>query len=237
MNEKEAFFSLFYEEESFLFDLEKSARSRQVPIVRREMAQFLQLLLMIKKPQTILEVGTAIGYSALLMSQFLPENGKILTIERNPLMWQEAQQQFKRAEKWLQQQVGLSVLANEQSKFLPQPDKIELKIGDAAQILPQLTATFDFVFLDSAKAQYINFLPEILRLLKPEGLLVTDNVLQAGEIMRSKYLLTRRERTTHRRMRQYLRAISHQPELSTFYFGMADGVTVCVKKGAKTGRE
>ena len=222
-NDREAFFSLFYEEEGFLFDLERSARSRKVPIIRKEMAQFLQLLLHIKKPEKVLEVGTAIGYSALLISKFLPEQGKLVTIERNPVMWQEARMRLQEA------QEAVSKEKDKPAARQLQPAKIEMKIGDAADLLPKLEEGYDFIFLDSAKAQYIHFLQDLVRLLNPGGLLVTDNVLQNGEIMRSRHLLIRRERTTHRRMRQYLKEISNHPALQTYYFGMADGVTVCIK--------
>lgn len=230
LSDEEAFFSLFYEKEGFLFDLEKSARRRKVPIIRREMGQFLQLLLELKKPEKILEVGMAIGYSALLMSCFLPANGKLMTIERNPVMWREAEQRFAEAKASLASERDTGSQISAATKRRMQPDKIEMKIGDAADILVELDEKFDFIFLDSAKAQYINFLPELVRLLNHGGILVTDNVLQNGEIMHSKHLLLRRERTTHQRMRQYLKAISTHPQLDTYYFGFADGVTVCIKK-------
>ncbi len=231
LSDKEAFFSLFYEEGGFLSDLEKSARSRGVPIIRREMAQLLQLLLRLKRPCRILEIGTAVGYSALLMSRFLPENGELITLERNPVMWQEAKQNFAAAQKAADSLEKMELLLeNLKEKRREQPEKIRLLTGDAAELLPKLEGAFDFIFLDSAKAQYIHFLPELVRLLAKEGLLVTDNVLQNGEIMASRHLLIRRERTTHKRMREYLRAIGSHRQLTTHYFGMADGVTVCIKK-------
>lgn len=220
LDNRESFFSLFYEQDGFLQELEKSARARKVPIIRREMVQFMELLLGMAKPLKILEVGTAIGYSALMMSRFLKEQGKLITIERNPVMWQEALQRIEEAKKYKAEHPESNL----------EPDKIEVKIGDAAEILPSLTDGFDIIFLDSAKAQYINFLPELLRLLNPGGMLITDNVLQNGEIIASKHLLVRRERTTHRRMRQYLWAISKEETLETKYFGLADGVTVSIKK-------
>ena len=229
ISDKEAFFSLFYEEEGFLSDLGKSARRRQVPVIRPEMAQLLQLLLRLQRPRRILEVGTAEAYSALLMSRFLPADGRLLTIERNPIMQREAEENLTAAKLWLAAQAQ----GDEPSAGRPervQPDKIELLCGDAARLLPELKESFDFIFLDSAKAQYIHFLPELVRLLTAGGLLVTDNVLQNGEIMVSRHLLPRRERTTHKRMREYLRAVGVHPQLTTHYFGLADGATVSIKK-------
>ena len=229
ISDKEAFFSLFYEEEGFLSNLGKFARCRQVPIIRPEMAQLLQLLLRLQRPQRILEVGTAVAYSALLMSRFLPANGRLLTIERNPIMQREAEENLTAAKVWLAAQVpGGESSAGQLERV--QPDKIELLFGDAARLLPELRESFDFIFLDSAKAQYIHFLPELVRLLAAGGLLVTDNVLQNGEIMASRHLLPRRERTTHKRMREYLRAVGVHPQLTTHYFGLADGATVSIKK-------
>lgn len=229
ISDKEAFFSLFYEEEGFLSNLGKFARCRQVPIIRPEMAQLLQLLLRLQRPQRILEVGTAVAYSALLMSRFLPADGRLLTIERNPIMQREAEENLTAAKVWLAAQAqGGEPSAGQLERV--QPDKIELLFGDAARLLPELRESFDFIFLDSAKAQYIHFLPELVRLLAAGGLLVTDNVLQNGEIMASRHLLPRRERTTHKRMREYLRAVGVHPQLTTHYFGLADGATVSIKK-------
>lgn len=216
LNETESFFALYYEKEGFINDLERSARKRQVPIIRREMVQLLGLILDLHQPKKILEIGTAVGFSALLMSQYLPANGKIITIERNPLMWREAEENIEKAK----------IALNHGSGGRIQPNQIEIQKGDAAELLKKLDGAFDLIFLDAAKAQYINYLPELLRLLRPEGLLITDNVLQSGEIMASRFLLTRRERTTHKRMREYLRAISRHPQLQTTYLGIADGVTI-----------
>ena len=229
MTDTEAFFSLFYEEEGFLSDLGKFARCRQVPVIRPEMAQLLQLLLRLQRPQRILEVGTAVAYSALLMSRFLERDGKLVTIERNPVMRREAEENLAAAKAWLADQAEKERPSAGQPEKV-QPDKIEILFGDAARLLPELKEPFDFIFLDSAKAQYIHFLPELVRLLGSGGLLVTDNVLQNGEIMGSRYLLPRRERTTHKRMREYLRAVGAHPQLTTHYFGLADGATVSVKK-------
>ena len=108
-------------------------------------------------------------------------------------------------------------------------DAITLLEGDAADILKELTGPYDFIFMDAAKGQYIHFLPEILRLLAPEGLLVSDNVLQDGDIIESRFAVERRNRTIHSRMREYLFELTHNEALRTVVLPVGDGVTVSVK--------
>ena len=157
----------------------------------------------------ILEVGTAIGFSALLMSEYAPQGCHITTIEKYEKRIPLAKENFKKAGK---------------------EDKITLLEGDAVEILADMQETFDFIFMDAAKGQYIHFLPDILRLLKPGGLLVSDNILQDGDIVESKYAVTRRNRTIHNRMREYLYALTHHEELETVILPVADGVTLSTKK-------
>ena len=157
----------------------------------------------------ILEVGTAIGFSALLMSEYAPQGCHITTIEKYEKRIPLAKENFKKAGK---------------------EDKITLLEGDAVEILADMQETFDFIFMDAAKGQYIHFLPDILRLLEPGGLLVSDNILQDGDIVESKYAVTRRNRTIHNRMREYLYALTHHEELETVILPVADGVTLSTKK-------
>lgn len=192
----------------FLDELEKFALDTDVPIVRKDMQQFLKFLLTMQKPKAILEVGTAIGFSALLMSEAIPE-AKIITIEKYEKRIPLAKENFEKAGK---------------------ADRITLLEGDATDILKELKEPVDFIFMDAAKGQYINFLPDILRLLNPGGLLVSDNVLQDGDIIESRFAVTRRNRTIHSRMRDYLYELTHHEALETVILPVGDGVTVSVRK-------
>ena len=188
---------------SILDQIEQEALESYVPIIRKEMQQFLKLLLAMKRPMRILEVGTAVGFSAILMAC------EITTIENYEKRIPIAKENFIRAGKEKQ---------------------IMLLEGDAAQILPTLTETYDFIFMDAAKGQYIHFMPDILRLLGPEGTLVSDNVLQDGDIIESRFAVTRRNRTIHKRMREYLYELTHDEHLVTAVLPIGDGVTVSTWK-------
>ena len=164
-----------------LEQIEIEAHKDNVPIIRKEMESFLRVILAIKKPKRILELGTAVGYSAILISECLDEDGKITTIENYEKRIPIAKENIKKAGK---------------------ENVIALLEGDALEIMPTLKDdSFDFVFMDAAKAQYINFLPHVLRLMKTGGVLITDNVLQEGDLIESKYVVRRRDRTIHKRMR------------------------------------
>ncbi|PHV70636.1 methyltransferase [Sporanaerobium hydrogeniformans] len=183
----------------------------QWPIIKPEVADFFKVLLSLLQPAEILELGTAVGYSSILMSEFLKENGHITTIERFDYMYDLAVKNIEKAQ------------LNETIKLLK---------GDAVNILPTLqTETYDIIFMDCAKGQYINFLPECIRLLKPNGLLITDNVLHKGTVARSRYLIERRQRTTHARLREYLWSITHSPELHSSVLPIGDGVALSYKIG------
>ncbi|MDD6202005.1 MAG: O-methyltransferase [Lachnospiraceae bacterium] len=194
----------------YLNEIEEYAKQTNVPIIRTEMQSFLKLLLAIQKPMRILEVGTAIGFSALLMSEYAPKDCHITTIEKYEKRIPLALENFKKAGK---------------------EESITLLQGDAADILKELTGPYDMIFMDAAKGQYIHFLPDILRLLPAGGLLISDNVLQDGDIIESKYAITRRNRTIHARMRDYLYELKHTEELTTSILPVGDGVTVSVKNG------
>ena len=168
---------------TILDEIEKEAIDTYVPIIRKEMQSFLKLILAIKKPARILEVGTAVGFSAILMAEYNPVSCEITTIENYEKRIPIARENFKRAGK---------------------DGMITLLEGDAAEVLKTLNEPYDFIFMDAAKGQYIHFLPEILRLLAEDGVLVSDNVLQDGDIIESRFAVTRRNRTIHKRMRDYL---------------------------------
>lgn len=195
---------------AYLNELEEYARATDVPIVRTEMQSFLRFLMKMKQPMHILEVGTAIGFSALLMSEYAPQGCKITTIEKYEKRIPLAKENFKKSGK---------------------EEAITLLEGDALEILPTLTQQYDFIFMDAAKGQYIHFLPDIMRLLAPGGLLVSDNVLQDGDVLESRFAVTRRNRTIHGRMRDYLYTLKHTEELTTAIIPLGDGVALSVKNG------
>ncbi len=192
----------------YLNDLEEYAIKTNVPIIRPQMQSLLKLLLAMKKPKQILEVGTAIGFSALLMSEYGPKDCKITTIEKYEKRIPIAKENFAKAGKEKQ---------------------ITLLEGDATEILKELSGSYDFIFMDAAKGQYINFLPDILKLMPEGGLLISDNVLQDGDALESRYAVTRRNRTIHTRMREYLYELKHCEELQTDILPVGDGVTISVK--------
>lgn len=200
--------SLYTEPSEFLQELERQAHEDNVPVIRKEMQNLLAFLLEMKQPKRILEVGTAIGFSALLMNEYCPK-ADIITIEKYEKRIPIAKENFRIADK---------------------DKRITLLEGDALDIMKELEEPFDFIFMDAAKGQYINFLPEVLRLLKKGGLLVSDNVLQDGEIVESRFVVTRRNRTIHSRMRDYLYEITHNEQLVTTVLPVADGVTLSVKR-------
>ncbi len=192
----------------FLNEIEKFARETDVPIIRTEMQSFLRFILTMQKPMRILEVGTAIGFSALLMSEYAPKGCHITTIEKYEPRIPIARENFKKAGK---------------------EECITLLEGDAADILKELQGSYDLIFMDAAKGQYIHFMPDILRLLSPEGLLISDNVLQDGDVIESRYAVVRRNRTIHSRMREYLFELTHHPQLETCILPVGDGITLSVK--------
>ena len=194
----------------FLNEIESEAKKTNVPIIRAQTQSLIKLLLAMNKPTSILEVGCAIGFSALLMSEYAPDNCHITTIEKYEKRIPIAKENFKRAGR---------------------EDKITLLEGDAADILKKLNGSYDLIFMDAAKGQYIHFLPDVLRLLSPGGILLSDNVLQDGDVIESRFAVTRRNRTIHSRMREYLYELKHHPDLETAILPVGDGVTISLKKG------
>lgn len=197
------------ENSEILEAIEREALDTNVPIIRKEMQSFLKVLLSVQKPMCVLEVGTAVGFSALLMSEYLPDGGTITTIENYKKRIPIARENFKRAGK---------------------ESMITLLEGDAQDVLKTLYCEYDFIFMDAAKGQYIHFLPDVLRLLKSGGLLVSDNVMQDGTIMESRFGVERRDRTIHARMREYLYELKHHEKLITSIIPLGDGVALSVKR-------
>lgn len=201
--------SLETPEEPIIEQIEQEAKETFVPIIRKETQSFLKVLLLMKKPVRVLEVGTAIGYSAILMSHYLPKDGRITTIEKYEKRIPIARENFSRA---------------------AVADRITLLEGDALEIMKSLEEPFDFVFMDAAKGQYIHYLPEAIRLLAPEGVLMSDNVLQDGDVIESRFAVERRNRTIHSRMREYLYELKHNERLQTSILPLGDGVALSIKK-------
>ena len=204
--------SMETENSKILEAIESEALSTYVPIIRKEMQSFLKVLLTIQKPMRILEVGTAVGFSALLMSEYAPAGCEITTIENYEKRIPIARNNFKRAGK---------------------ESQITLLEGDAMEVLPTLDEPYDFIFMDAAKGQYIHYMPEVMRLLKTGGTLVSDNVMQDGSIIESRFAVERRDRTIHSRMREYLYELKHHEELLTSIIPLGDGVAVSVKLNEK----
>lgn len=201
--------SLYKEPSAHLRELEEQAHVCNVPVIRKEMQSLLRVLLAIQCPKEILEVGTATGFSALFMQECCQNNTHITTIEKYEKRIPIAKEHFRKFGK---------------------EEAITLLEGDALEILPTLDKGYDFIFMDAAKGQYLNFLADVLRLLTPGGVLLSDNVLQDGEIVESRFAVTRRKRTIHSRMREYLFELSHNEALATTILPIGDGATISVKK-------
>lgn len=199
--------SLYPELDEGLDNIRREARANFVPIIRDETINLLTTLIRMNQPKRILEVGAAVGFSACLMAS-VARNANIVTIENyEPRI----------------------PIANNNIKNMGFENRITLIEGDATEVLPTLNGPFDFVFMDAAKGQYINFWPEIKRLTKDGGIIVTDNVLQDGDIIESRYAITRRNRTIHKRMRDYLYELTHDKGYTTTILPLGDGVSISVK--------
>lgn len=188
-------------------EMEAYAHENYVPIIRKEMESFLKVMIELKKPSRILEVGTAIGYSAILMAQAMPEECTITTIENYDKRIPIARANIEKA--------GLT-------------DRIRLIEGDAIQVIPQLQEKYDFVFMDAAKGQYINFLPHVMDKMNKGAVMISDNVLQEGDLIESRFAIERRNRTIHSRMREYLYQLKNMDEFHTTIVPIGDGISVSI---------
>lgn len=201
--------SLEVPESEIIERIEQEALEGYVPIIRKETQSFLKVLLLMKKPLRILEIGAAVGFSAILMSEYMPEGGHITTIENYEKRIPVARRNFE--------------LAGREGQ-------ITLLEGDAYEVMKTLDGFYDFIFMDAAKGQYIQYMPEAVRLLAPEGVLLSDNVLQDGDIVESRFAVERRNRTIHSRMREYLYELKHNEQLQTSILPFGDGIALSVKK-------
>lgn len=190
--------------------LEEKAKGDGVPIIRKQTRAVIRFFIKKNRPGRVLEIGTAVGFSALYMMEYLDENSLITTIEKVPDRIRAAKENFNES--------GYG-------------GRIELLEGDAEKILFDLKnekQSYDFVFMDAAKGQYNAFLEPVLCMLKPGGILISDNVLQEKSLLKSRYAVTRRDRTIHERMREYLYTLTHYEGLETIVIPTGDGVAVSV---------
>ena len=189
--------------------IEKKAIEDGVPIIRSETAALLRSLTAALRPENILEIGTAVGYSALQMCQVMPANCHITTIEKYEKRIPEAKENFRKA--------------GEESR-------ITFLEGDADMWLKELKGKhIDMVFIDAAKGQYLNWLPLLLDLMPVGAVLISDNVLQDGDVVQSRFAVQRRNRTIHSRMREYLYELKHMEEFETAVIPIGDGVTISTR--------
>ena len=205
--------SLTKETDKEIILLKKVAIENEVPIIRDETKSFLRMILSIKRPQKILEIGTAIAYSTLVIHRAVP-TATIVTIE-----------DFERRIKEAKENIG---------KFINKDGKniVTLIEDDATNYLNKISGSeeFDFIFLDAAKAQYINWLPNIEKVLAKDGILIADNIFKDGEILESKFLIKKRDRTIHKRMREFLHEINNNKSFETYQYNIGDGISVSIKK-------
>lgn len=191
-----------------LGELQRKSYEEGLPIIPKDVVKLLGFVLGIHRPVKILEIGMAVGFSAAFMSGFLPEKGHITTIDRYPLMIEKAKANFKR--------LGIE-------------DKITILEGDANIVLKNLDEKFDFVFMDAAKGQYINILPDVLRLLRVGGVIMADDILQDGRVAQDYFEIPKRQRTIHKRLNEFLNTITHSNNLRTSILTIGDGVALIEK--------
>lgn len=204
--------TLTSENTPFLENLNRCAIDEDVPVIRRQTQSLIKFLLSLHKPHKILEIGTAVGFSSILMATYGEDDLQIDTIEN------------------YEKRIVKARINIEQSGY---KDKINLIEGDAQEIIEGLLAKgyeYDMIFVDAAKAQYINYLPVVKKLLKKGGLLLSDNVLFDGDIVQSRFAVRRRDRTIHARIREYLRVLSDDEDFVTTILPVADGMTMSVKR-------
>lgn len=183
--------------------IKKKALEDKVPIIMDDTLEAVAKILSEIKPNKILEIGTAVGYSAICFSEYLQENGKIDTIERDTERVKEARENIKRAEA---------------------EDKINIYEGDAVEILPTLNDEYDVVFIDAAKGKYPFFLNQALRMIKTGGMIIADNVLYKGYVM-SDYN-KHKQRTAVRNLREYIAQITNNTKLETEILEVGDGLAI-----------
>lgn len=186
-----------------LAQLEQQAQAERIPIIPRETAVYLFQLVRQFKPQRILEVGSAIGFSAALFVEASHQQARVTTIDRFPHFYHQAQKNWRKLQ--VEQQINFIA-------------------GDAAEVLPQLTGAYDLIFLDAAKAQYIRYLPEVLRLVATDGVVLIDDVLQGGSVLAPDDTIRHRNKGIHRHLNDLLTQVYQDPRLLVSLLPLGDGL-------------
>ncbi len=200
--------SYIHDDEGILGEIYADAVSRGVPVIRPETREFIKTQIMLAKPANVLEIGTAVGYSALYMIGHMPADGHITTIELSAERASEARRNIA---------------------LCGRDKQIEVCEGDAAEVLKKLDGSYDMAFVDAAKGQYMVYLPEVMRLVRAGGVIISDNILQEGEVLESHFTVAKRDRTIHDRMREYIYELMNNGELATSIIPVGDGVAVSVR--------
>ena len=185
-------------------EIRAEAKRNYIPIIKRDTENFLKFVLKMQNPDSILEIGCAVGYSAAVMLE--NSDADIVTVEKMPERVEEAKRNIKYAD------------------FESRASILE---GDAGEILKSLAdkgEKFDFIFMDAAKAQYITWLPVVKKLLKESGMIFSDNCLQEGDLAESSFAIRKRDKTIHKRMRDYIYLLLHDEDLESWIFSIGDGV-------------
>ena len=185
-------------------EIRAEAKRNYIPIIKRDTENLLKFVLKMQNPGSILEIGCAVGYSAAVMLE--NSDADIVTVEKMPERVEEAKRNIKYAD------------------FESRASILE---GDAGEILKSLAdkgEKFDFIFMDAAKAQYITWLPVVKKLLKESGMIFSDNCLQEGDLAESSFAIRKRDKTIHKRMREYIYLLLHDETLESWIFSIGDGV-------------
>ena len=185
-------------------EIRSVAKENYIPIIKRDTENLLKFVLKMQNPKSILEIGCAVGYSAIIMLE--NSDADIVTVEKMPERVEEAKKNIK---------------------YANLEDRAKIIEGDAGEILERLVnenKKFDFIFMDAAKAQYITWLPTVKALLKDKGMIFSDNCLQEGDLLESSFAIRKRDKTIHKRMRDYIYLLLHDEDLESWIFSIGDGV-------------
>jgi len=185
-------------------EIRSVAKENYIPIIKRDTENLLKFVLKMQNPKSILEIGCAVGYSAIIMLE--NSDADIVTVEKMPERVEEAKKNIK---------------------YANLEDRAKIIEGDAGEILERLVnenKKFDFIFMDAAKAQYITWLPTVKALLKDKGIIFSDNCLQEGDLLESSFAIRKRDKTIHKRMREYIYLLLHDEDLESWIFSIGDGV-------------